>query len=423
MAIFDRIKGIFSSESRGANITLENPSVSIGDVLAEGLFNTDIVVNEATVLSIPAVKRAIGVIASTIAGLPVNVMQKQSGGYLENQTDHQLKYLLNYEPNPVNDKVVFYEALITNLLLHGNGFAIIERNRSTYQVEALRLLHPDIVTVKVLKNRGIRYEINQIGGGKKNYRPDEIIHLQGSTTNGFLGFSNLDLNRSIFELALHTINFGKAYYENGGFLSGVIKHPASLSDSAHKRLKNSLQRYSGSGKAGKQLILDEGMDYETLTISPAQAGFVEVNNYLIGEFSRIFGVPPFLLQDLSKSTMQNVESLNLAFVKHTVVEHLNKLESELSRKLLTEAEKMSGYCIKFNLDDLLKADSKTRGEYMRNLFNIGALSVDEIRLQEGMIPLNTKGSNKHFVQINMGDIESDLHNDKDTEQQDNNEEQ
>lgn len=412
MALIDRIKDIFN---RGANISLENPSTSIGDVLAEGLLSDDIVVNEATILSIPAVKRAIGVIASTIAGLPVNVMKKQSGGYLENQTDHVLKYLLNYEPNAVNDKVVFYETLITNLLIHGNGFAIIERNKGTYGVNALRLLHPDIVTVKVLKNGGIRYEINQIGHGRKSYRPDEIIHLQGSTTNGFLGFSTLELNRSMFELALHTINFGKAYYRNGGFLSGVIKHPASLSDAAHKRLKNSLSRYSGSGKAGKQLILDEGMDYETLTISPAQAGFVEVNNYLIGEFSRIFGVPPFLLQDLSKSTMQNVETLNLAFVKHTVIEHLNRLESELSRKLLTEAEKMGGYCVKFNLDDLLKADSKTRGEYLRNLFNIGALSVDEIRLNEGLVPLNTDGSGKHFVQLNMADIESDAHNGKDKE--------
>jgi HK97 family phage portal protein len=172
------------------------------------------------------------------------------------------------------------------------------------------------------------------------------------------------------------------------------------------------------------------MDYQTLTISPAQAGFVEVNNYLIGEFSRIFGVPPFLLQDLSKSTMQNVETLNLAFVKHTVIEHLNRLESELSRKLLTEAEKMGGYCVKFNLDDLLKADSKTRGEYLRNLFNIGALSVDEIRLNEGLVPLSTKGSGKHFVQLNMADIESDAHNGKgkevvknDNNEIDNNEEQ
>ena len=407
MGIIDRLKKTFT---RGANISLENPNVSIGDVLAEGLNYTDIVVNEATVLSIPAVKRAVGVIASTIAGLPVNVMKKEAGGYLEPQEGHRLKYILDYEPNQVNDKVVFYEALITNLLLHGNGFAIIERDKD-YKVTALRLLHPDIVTVKVLKNRNIKYEINQIGGGKKNYRPDEIIHLQGSTTNGFLGFSNLDLNKKIFELALHTINFGKSYFENGGFLSGVVKHPSSLSDSAHNRLKNSLERYSGSGKAGKQLILDEGMDYETLTISPAQAGFVETNNYLIGEFSRIFGVPPFLLQDLSKSTMQNVESLNLAFVKHTIVEHLNKLESELTRKLLTEGEKMAGFCVRFNLDDLLKADTKTRAEYMRNLFNIGAINVDEIRLKEGLMPLNTKGSKKHFVQINMGDIESDLHSD------------
>lgn len=405
------INKLLGKEDRSTRLTLENPNVSIGDILAEGLLNTDIVVNEATVLGIPAVKRAVSVIASTIAGLPVNIAQKHASGYLENQPDHQLKYLLNYEPNAINDKVVFFESLITNLLLHGNGFAIIGRDRS-YRVDSLTLLHPDLVTVKVLKNGNVKYEVNRIGSGKKNYRPDEVIHIQGNSTNGFLGFSNLDLNRSIFALALNVINFGRAYFENGGFLSGVIKHPASLSDAAVKRLKASLKSYSGSGKAGKQLILDEGMSYETLTINPAQAGFVEVNQYLISEFSRIFGVPPFMLQDLSKSTMQNVESLTLSFVKHTIIEHLNRIESEFSRKLLTEAEKMGGYCVKFNLDDLLKADSKSRGEYIRNLFNVGALSVDEIRLMEGLVPLNSTGSGKHWVQVNMADIDSEINEKK-----------
>lgn len=405
MGLFDKFFN--KSEERATQLSLDNPHVSIGDIISEGLLNTDIVVNEATVLSIPAVKRAVSVIASTVAGLPVNIAKKHDNGYLESIKNHELKYLLNYEPNAVNDKVTFFETLIQNLLIHGNGFAVINRD-ANYKVESLQLLHPDLVTVKILKNGNVKYEISRLQARKKTFRPDEIIHVQASSSNGFLGLSPLELNRSTFALALNVIEFGKAYYENGGFLTGVVKHPASLSDAAIKRLKASLARYSGSAKAGKQLILDEGMDYQTLTINPAQAGFVEVNQYLISEFSRIFGIPPFMLGDLSKSTMQNVESLTLSFVKHTVIEHLNKIESELSRKLLTEAEKYAGTCISFNLDDLLKADSRTRGEYVRNLFNVGALSVDEIRLMEGLPPLNTNGSNKHFVQINMGDIEQNL---------------
>jgi len=410
MGILDRFFNNNSAEKR-ASVSLENPNVSIGDVLAEGIFSSDVVVNEATIMSIPAVKRAVSVISSTIAGLPAMIGSKKENGFIEAIKDHELNYLLNYEPNQVNDKVKFLEVMITNLLIHGNSFAIINRD-ADFKVRELNILHPDLVTIKVLKNGGVKYEINTVNNRKKAYRPHEIIHLQGNSTNGFIGYSTIDLNKETFQLALQVIKFGKAYYENGGFLSGVIKHPASLSDNAHKRLKNSLSRYSGSSKAGKQLILDEGMSYETLTINPSQAGFVEVNNYLVSEFSRIFGVPPFMLQDLSKSTMQNVESLTLSFVKHTIIEHLNRIESEFSRKLLTEAEKLSGVCIKFNLDDLLKADSRTRGEYIRNLFNVGALSVDEIRLMEGLEPLGTDGSNKHFVQINMGNIEGDSFNEK-----------
>ena len=401
MSIIDRILG--RTESR-ASLSLENPNTSIGDTIVDNIFNSEVSVNEATVLSIPAVKRAVSVLSSTIAGLPVSVGQKQKGGFIQKDDSHELSYLLNYEPNEVNDKVKFFEVMITNLLIHGNAFAIINRDKS-FKVTSLDILHPDLVTIKVLKNGSVRYEQDLVNNKKKSYKPYEVIHLQGQSSNGFIGFSNLDLHKETFELALQIIKFGKSYYENGGFMSGIIKHPASLSDNAHKRLKSSLTRYSGASKAGKQLILDEGMSYETLTINPSQAGFVEVNQYLIGEFSRIFGVPPFILSDLSKSTMQNVESLTLSFVKHTVIEHLNRLESELSRKLLTEAEKISGYCINFNLDELLKADSRTRGDYIKNLFNVGALTINEVRLMEGLAPLDSDEADKTYIQINMGSVQ------------------
>ena len=69
---------------------------------------------------------------------------------------------------------------------------------------------------------------------------------------------------------------------------------------------------------------------------------------------------------------------------------------------------MAGICVKFDLDQLLKSDTKTRGEYLKNLFHIGAISVDEVRLAEGMKPLNTEGSTKHFVQQQYISIEDTI---------------
>lgn len=403
MGLFDFFKSDNKGESR-SQLSLNNPNVSLGDFLAESIHNNDLSVNELTVLSIPSVRRAVNVLASTIAGLPIDIKQKRER-YFEKIEGHSLEYYLNYEPNQTIDKVTFFQAFMTNVLLHGNGFALIKRN-SSYSIESIELIHPDRVTVKVLKNNSIRYEVEN--ASRKSYRADEIIHVMGSTSNGFIGYSTLETNRRLFEIALNTQMFAKTYFENGGFMSGIVKHPASLSDSAYKRLKSSLSRYSGSEKAGKQLILDEGMSYEQLTSTPQDAGLTDVNLWLTGEFSRLFGVPPFLLQDLSKSTLQNVESLTLAFVRHTIQEHLHKLESELSRKLLSEADKMAGICVKFDLDQLLKSDTKTRGEYLKNLFHIGAISVDEVRLAEGMKPLNTEGSTKHFIQQQYISIEDTI---------------
>jgi HK97 family phage portal protein len=403
MGLFDFFKINNKGESR-SQLSLNNPNVSLGDFLAESIHNNDLSVNELTVLSIPSVRRAVNVLASTIAGLPIDIKQKRER-YFEKIEGHGLEYYLNYEPNQTIDKVTFFQAFMTNVLLHGNGFALIRRDQS-YNVESIELIHPDRVTVKVLKNNSIRYEVEN--ASRKSYRADEVLHVMGSTSNGFIGYSTLETNRRLFEIALNTQMFAKTYFENGGFMSGIVKHPASLSDSAYKRLKSSLSRYSGSEKAGKQLILDEGMTYEQLTSTPQDAGLTDVNLWLTGEFSRLFGVPPFLLQDLSKSTLQNVESLTLAFVRHTIQEHLHKLESELSRKLLSEADKMAGICVKFDLDQLLKSDTKTRGEYLKNLFHIGAISVDEVRLAEGMKPLNTEGSTKHFIQQQYISIEDTI---------------
>ena len=57
----------------------------------------------------------------------------------------------------------------------------------------------------------------------KSYRADEVIHVMGSTSNGFIGYSTLETNRRLFEIALNTQMFAKTYFENGGFMSGIVK--------------------------------------------------------------------------------------------------------------------------------------------------------------------------------------------------------
>jgi HK97 family phage portal protein len=104
---------------------------------------------------------------------------------------------------------------------------------------------------------------------------------------------------------------------------------------------------------------------------------------------------------MERATFNNIEHLSQQFLTLTIRPWCKRIEAEVNRKLFTEAER--GRFIAFmDFDDLLTADLANRANYARTLFNVGALSPNDIRRMGGYNPI--EGGDKHYVQVNMADI-------------------
>ena len=199
--------------------------------------------------------------------------------------------------------------------------------------------------------------------------------------------------------------YGAKFYANGAAPSGVLEHPGVLKDPA--KVRDSWNAaFGGSSNSHKVAVLEEGLKYTPISISPNEAQFLETRKFQIDEIARIFRVPPHMVGDLEKSSFSNIEQQSLEFVKYTLDPWVVRWEQSLSRALLSETEKKS-YFFKFNLEGLLRGDYQSRMQGYSIGIQNGFMCPNDVRELENLdlIP-DELGGNKYMVNGNMVDLKN-----------------
>lgn len=222
-------------------------------------------------------------------------------------------------------------------------------------------------------------------------------------------------------MAIACEEFGAKFFANGAAPSGVLEHPGTLKDP--KRVRDAWQsQFGGSSNSGKVAVLEEGMKYTPISISPEQAQFLETRKFQINEIARIFRVPPHMVGDLEKSSFSNIEQQSLEFVKYTLDPWVIRWEQSMQRALFTTDEK-SEFFIKFNLEGLLRGDYQSRMNGYAIARQNGWMSTNDIRELENLdlIP-DELGGNLYLINGNMLPLANagafaNINNDKEEEKQ------
>lgn len=373
--------------------------------------NTKQPVSADTVLSLSTVWRAVNIISDSIASLPVNVVQMRTDGGKDIALRHPIQRQMAFQPSPLYTKYNFFQTLVTHALLYGNGYAEINRERVTGYPKNYTILAPDRVTVKT-KNGAIVYEyIEQIADPTagvmqptiREIRAGNIIHINGISWNGITGLNVIKFLADNFGLALANQQYLVKFFSDGATISGVLKHPGRLTPDAVKRLRESWQgTYAGSGNSGKVAIVEEGMEYQQIGLSPQQAGAADTKKLTISDIARIFGVPQFLLEDLDRATFSNIEHLSLLFRQHTIRPWCKRIEAELNTKLFP-ADEQGVFQVFFDVDDLAMSDLDSRSKWLESMMKWGILNRDEVRLKEGYNPIEDGSGQAYYVPMNMVD--------------------
>ena len=363
-------------------------------------------VNERSAMQLTAVYACVRILAEGIAGLPLHLYKCGKNGSREKAVDHPLYFLLHDEPNPEMTSFVFRETLMTHLLLYGNCYCQIIRD-GRGQVTALYPLMPNQMSVDRDEKGQLYYtylrsgeEADTMKKGTVYLLPEDVLHIPALGFDGLVGYSPIAMAKNSIGVGLACEEYGAKFFANGAAPSGVLEHPGTIKDIT--RLRESWNAiYGGSKNAGKVAILEEGMHYSPISISPNEAQFLETRKFQVDEIARIFHVPPHMIGDLDRSTFSNIEQQSLEFVKYTLNPWVCRWEQVLTRSLLSPKEKRE-YSIKFNVDGLLRGDYQSRMNGYAVGRQNGWMSANDIRELENLDRISAEqGGDLYLVNGNM----------------------
>lgn len=363
-------------------------------------------VNERSAMQMTAVYSCVRILAEAVAGLPLHLYRYKEDGGKERAIDNNLYHLLHDEPNKEMSSFIFRETLMTHLLLWGNAYAQIIRNGKG-EVVALYPLMPNKMQVDRDENGELYYiytrssdEAKTMEGVTVCLTPRDVLHIPGLGFDGLVGYSPIAMAKNAIGLAIATEEYGAKFFANGAAPSGVLEHPGTIKDPSRLR-ENWNSTFGGSANSGKVAVLEEGMKYTPISISPEQAQFLETRKFQIDEIARIFRVPPHMVGDLEKSSFSNIEQQSLEFVKYTLDPWVIRWEQSLSRALLNEDEKRK-YFFKFNLEGLLRGDYESRMSGYAVARQNGWMSANDIRELENMDKIPAEdGGDLYLINGNM----------------------
>ena len=294
-----------------------------------------------------------------------------------------------------------------HLLLYGNAYAQIIRNGKG-EVIGLYPLMPSKMTVD-RDSRGQLYYLYSRGTddsptGEENGQiylpPEQVLHIPGLGYDGIEGYSPLAMAKNAVGLAIATEEYGAKFFANDAAPGGVLEHPGVLKNP--DKVRESWNKlFRGSANSHQIAVLEEGLKYQPIGISPEQAQFLETRKFQINEIARIFRVPPHMVGDLEKSSFSNIEQQSLEFVKYTLDPWVIRWEQTIHRSLLLPDEK-SQYFVKFNVEGLLRGDYQSRMNGYAIGRQNGWMSANDIRELENLdrIPAE-EGGDLYLINGNM----------------------
>ena len=398
MGIFS---GLFKSRDKPQNRTVgSNYAFFLGGTTSGKT------VTERSAMQMTAVYSCVRILSEAVAGLPLHLYKYTDSGGKAMALGHPLYRLLHDEPNPEMSSFVFRETLMTHLLLWGNAYAQIIRNGKN-EVIALYPLMPNKMSVDRDENGKLYYtyyrgqdEAIRDKEFAVTLQPSDVLHIPGLGFDGLVGYSPIAMAKNAIGMAIACEEYGAKFFANGAAPGGVLEHPGTIKDP--QRVRESWQStFGGSGNANKIAVLEEGMKYTPIGISPEQAQFLETRKFQINEIARIFRVPPHMVGDLEKSSFSNIEQQSLEFVKYTLDPWVIRWEQSIQRSLLNSEEKKK-YFAKFNVEGLLRGDYQSRMNGYAIGRQNGWMSANDIRELENLdrIPAED-GGDLYLINGNM----------------------
>lgn len=337
-------------------------------------------VNNQSALNITALYAGIRIRSENIASFPKTVKLKTPDGWID-APEHPAFKLINQKPNSYTNKFDFWNCINTWLDGWGNAYAIIKWGPAGVP-EALYQVHPACVRITMVDGQKW-YQVSQIDPNLQwmngSYPDYQMLHFMLLTLDGIKGENPVIRNAMALGKSLATEQFSSDFYEKGGNIRGVMEMEGHMGDDDYVQF---MKHYKYSAGNYDTPLLEYGIKYKQLSVDPVAAQLIQSETLSIQDIARILNLPPHLLGELSHATYSNIEEQNIQFVQLSLRPTVKRLEDELEAKLFL-GDEANRYSVKFNLDGLLRGNTKDRAQFYHNAILDGYMSRNEVRELEG----------------------------------------
>ncbi|MCH4891188.1 phage portal protein [Acidaminobacter sp. JC074] len=329
------------------------------------------------------------ILSDSVSKISLEIIERNGDG-IKKHYGHKLEKILNLKPNPYMSANDFWKAVEHQRNDQGNAVVLPFFNARTGVLE--HLYPVDFKNVELwIDNKGILgdpdqfyYIIKDKLGNRYKYHPDDVLHFKGVTYDGMIGVPVKVVLASLIEGNKGAQDYVKNFMENGMFGSGTIQYTGDISDNSAKNLAEKLfENVKSVRNAGKIFPMPVGFQYQPMKLTMADAQFLELSQLSVRQIAGAFGIKLHQVNDLSKSSFSSISEQNREFYIDTLLAIFKMYECEMSYKLFHDHEIDKGFRVKFSVDNILRADIKTRYEAYRIAINAGFKTPNECRKLEG----------------------------------------
>lgn len=345
------------------------------------------------------------IITKGVSGLTVEVLKKDSNGNLF-PTKNAIADIFGFSPNPEMTAHDFLTNLLHDTIVHGEGFARIERN--TLGVTT-GLYYLPCNAVERLPNKDYKVTVvNEKGYVKAvNFDKDDIFSFKSTRGAGIL-----DTNSNLFEVEQHCFNTVKSFFAKGARITTVISSEKKMSQEQKDHLRAALTTATGSNATATSVVMDGvPVTITKIAVTPAESGVTDVLADTQRAIATAFGVPGGMLNQNVATTFNNAEQQRINLVLQTIEPLVHALEDAINLQLFTPAQRKN-LRINFDTAALLKGDAKTQAEVHSIYYHGGILTANDIRKDLGMAPM--EGGDVLHTPLNLGDAAEESTEETDT---------
>lgn len=359
------------------------------------------VVNEQTAMQVSAVYACVSLIAGSIASLPLKFYERTDAAR-EEIDGHPLWWLFNEEPCAAFSSATFWEFIVSQMLLRGDGIAYLYRGEGRFasDIKAVIPVPRSQVTIqRPIPPEGYRgptkllYTIHLTNGQSFTVDQGDILHFPGFGFNGICSMSAIQYGaRNAVGTAIQADEFAGKFFAQGAQPQHAITAPGLFPPEKQEEFRQAwAAKYAGNGPSGIPLILTEGLDVKELSMTAADAQLLESRKWQVTDIARAFGVPPFMIGEMEKTTSwgSGVEQMYIGFVRSTLRSHINRIEKELNRKLWPTRQKVF---VEFDTFDLTAGDAASQADYFAKALggtqNPAWMTQNQVRKRLNLPPMD-----------------------------------